>query len=591
MYNSVLSTNRILSHYNAGLGLTTVGVVTPTLVSGVDPRGNPNRLNVIFNQPVSAATATNLANYILKTSGNDHASDHGCATRQRRFEDCISLNGSFNFVIGSSYNITVSGIADILASTNLVATTNVAFTFTSAGPAGITGSLTNLTVIENQTASFSVKVTGQTPYTFQWRTNGVAWAGQTNPVLAFTALWNSGGNYSVVVGNEFSSVTSSPSATLTVLPDGAAPQLTGLRGLAGTLNEIILNFSEPVDPATATNLSTYSIPTSGTTGLSLLGASLSTGGTQVVLTTSPQVNGQTNQIQITSLKDRAHIPNTLTLTAQFVSGISYRDEVLAESPVRYWTFDETNGATLNTLASKFDTDPLSLLGTINDDDGVNGTTLGAPGLVPNIPNGTAFQFNIGNTTNGSVDLPNGKDLTAILGPWSKITHLFSFKADRLPRVNGTNTEAPAIYGHGYVVFYLYGTQDTNNPNQALLVFKANNTSSDGPGAPWGGNAANTAKYITYPIVAGQVYNVVGVVDGNASFTGQLRLYINGALVGTVLRLALEKSINTRTTPRHLVTLSSPRCMERRTRSSIRCPAPGRIRFTEWSMNSLSSTEH
>ena len=153
--------------------------------------------------------------------------------------------------------------------------------------------------------------------------------------------------------------------------------------------------------------------------------------------------------------------------------------------------------------------------------------------MPNVPNDTAFQFNSGNTTNGSVDLPNGKDLTAILGPWSKITHIFSFKADRLPRINGTNTEAPAIYGHGYVAFYLYGTQDTNNPTQALLVFKANNTSSDGPGAPWGGNATNTAKYITYPVVAGQVYNVVGVVDGNATFTGQLRLYINGTLVGTL----------------------------------------------------------
>ena len=42
----------------------------------------------------------------------------------------------------------------------------------------------------------------------------------------------------------------------------------------------------------------------------------------------------------------------------------------------------------------------------------------------------------------------------------------------------------------------------------------------------------TAKYISYPIVAGQTYNVVAVLDGNASFTGQLRLYVNGALVGT-----------------------------------------------------------
>ncbi len=181
-------------------------------------------------------------------------------------------------------------------------------------------------------------------------------AGQTSSTLAFTALWNSGGNYSVIVSNEFSSVTSAPPSTLTVQPDVNAPQLTGVRGLAGTLNEIILTFSEPVDPATATNLATYSIPTSGVTGLALLGASLSSDGQQVVLTTSTQVNGQTNQIAITNLKDLAHVPNPLTTTAQFVSGISYRDEVLAESPVRYWTFDETSGTSFNTLVTKFDTD-------------------------------------------------------------------------------------------------------------------------------------------------------------------------------------------------------------------------------------------
>ncbi len=530
-YNLVLSTNRIVAHYNAGLGTSTTGTVPPTLVSSVDPRGNPNRLNVVFNQPVSASTANNLANYLLKTSGNAtvpiSAAQLGTDLRT------VSLSGAFNFVVGNNYNLTVSGVADILAATNIVASTNIAFTFASVGPVALSSSPTNLVVTENQTATFAVTATGQAPYSYQWRSNGIAWAGQTNGVLSFTAKWNSGANYSVVVSNEFSAVTSSPPATLTIIPDSSAPQLIGLRAFTGTLNEIVLTFNKPVDPITANNLSTYSLLTSLQTGLTLQGASIASNNLQVVLATSAQVNGQTNQIQITNLKDLAHVPNSLTLAAQFVSGISYRDEVLAENPVRYWTFDETSGGTLNTLVSKFDTDPLSLLGTINNDDGVHGTILGVPGLVPNVPNGTAFQFNNGNTTNGSVDLPNGKDLTAILGPWSKVTHIFSFKADKLPRINGTNTEAPAIYGHGYVVFYLYGTQDTNNPNQALLVFKANNTSSDGPGAPWGGNAAATAKYITYPIVAGQVYHVVGVVDGNATFTGQLRLYINGTLVGTV----------------------------------------------------------
>ncbi len=529
-YNTVLSSNRILAHYNAGLGLTTVQSVPPTVVTAVDPRGNLNRLNVIFNQPVSPASATNLANYSLLTSGN---SPLPILSAQLGSDlKTVSLNGNFNFVVGNSYRVSVSGVADILAATNVVAPTTLAFTFASAGAVGIASAPTSQVLTENQTAAFSVTASGQTPYTYQWRTNGVAWGGQTNSTLSFTAAWNSGGNYSVVVSNEFSAITSSPAATLTILPDTQPLQLASVRGLAGSLNQIVLNFNKPVDHATATNLATYAIPTAGTTGLSLLGATLAANGQGITLATSAQIAGQTNQIAIFNLKDTAHVPNLLSVTAQFVSGISYRDEVLAESPVRYWTFDETNTSTLNTLVSKYDTDPLSLQGTINLAEGANAVTLGVPGLIPNIPNDRAFDFNSGATTNGSVDLPNGKDLTAILGPWSKITHIFSFRADRLPRINGSYTEAPGIYGHTAVAFYLYGTQDTNTPSQALLVFKANNTSSDGPGAPWGGNTPATAKYISYPIVAGQVYNVVGVVDGNASFTGQLRLYVNGVRVGT-----------------------------------------------------------
>jgi hypothetical protein len=540
-YNSVLSSNRILSHYLAGQGVTTVPTASPTLVTSVDPRGNPNRVNVQFNQPVSAATATNLANYVVKTSGNTILP----ATSARLASDLrtVTLNGAFNFALSNNYNLTVSGVADILVPGNTVASTNLTFTFVTGGPVGVSGSTTpaSLTVTENQTAQFAVTATGQAPYSYQWLTNGVAWPGNTNASLTFPALWNFGGNYSVVVSNEFSSITSSPASTLAVQTDVAAPQLTGVRGLAGTLNQILLTFNEPLDPASATNLATYSIPTAGATGLALLGAAISTNGQQVTLTTTAQINGQTNQIAINNLKDRAHVPNTLTVTAQFVSGISYRDEVLAESPVRYYTFDETNGTAFGTLVSKFDTDPTALAGTINYDDGVNGVLVGVPGLVPNVPNNRAFNFNTGNTTNGSVDLPNGRDLTAILGPWPRVTHIFSFRADKLPRVfvdpntGATNSvEAPGIYGHSYVQFYLYGTQTNSTATNALLVFKANNTSTDGPGTPWGGSSVNTAKYISYPIVAGQTYNVVGVVDGNANITGQLRLYINGTLVGTVL---------------------------------------------------------
>jgi hypothetical protein len=339
------------------------------------------------------------------------------------------------------------------------------------------------------------------------------------------------------VNNQFSSITSSPASFLIVLPDTVPPQLTGLRGLAGSLNEIVLTFNTPVDPITAKSLATYSVPTGSSTGLAVLGASISTNGLQVILSTTPQVHGQSNEITITGLKDRSHVPNTLSVTAGFVSTISYRDEVLAEPGlVRYFTFDETSGTEINSLVSKYDTSPLNIVGTVA---GASGSpVLGVPGLVPNVPNNTAISFNGIGLTN-RVALPNGADINSTLGPWYQITTIFAFEADSLPQIQTndsgvvTNYQAPVIFSDLQYAIYIYPTEITNNPSQAQLVFEAQNTSSQGAGSPWGGNTPASATYITYPIQPYKVYNVVAVLDGNSGFVnGELRLYVNGARVGS-----------------------------------------------------------
>lgn len=543
IYNSVLSSNDIQAHYEAGTGASLVATVPPTLVTGVTPEGDPYQLQVNFSQPVSPATANNLANYVLETAGGTTLAIQSAQLSSNLTTVSLSLGAANSFAIGTSYNLTVGGVADILSPTNVVVSTNLVFAFSSSGSVGIanSSSLANQVVTENQNAQFAVLATGQAPYSYQWYYNNGALPGQTNAALFFTALWNSGGDYTVVVSNQFSSVTSSPPSVLTVLPDLTPPQLVNLRALAGTLNEIQLTFNKPVDPITAASLSTYSIPTAGVTGLGLLGASLSANGLEVTLTTTPQVHGQTNQITITGLQDLSHVPNILTTTAQFVSTISYRDEVLAEPGlVRYFTFDETNGSSVNSLVSQYDTSPLNIVGTILGDTNSGGVPiLGVPGLVPNIPNNTAISFNgLGGTNR--IELPNGADIDATLGPWYQITTLFAFKANGLPDVvltgATTNYETPILFSDFQYAIYLYPTQtNVNNPSQAQLVFEAQETSSDGPGSPWGGNTPATATYITYPITTNVVYNVAAVLDGNAGFlTGELRLYINGVRVGTVV---------------------------------------------------------
>ncbi len=209
--------------------------------------------------------------------------------------------------------------------------------------------------------------------------------------------------------------------------------------------------------------------------------------------------------------------------------------------MRYFTFDETNGSgSVNSLVSQYDISPLNIVGTVKGDTNYGGVpVLGVPGLVPNIPNDTAISFNGLSGTN-RVELPNGADINSTLGPWYQISTLFAFKANGLPETvvtsTSTNYETPILFSDLQYAIYLYPTQtNVNNPSQANLVFEAQETSSDGAGSPWGGNTPATATYITYPITTNKVYNVAAVLEGNAGFlTGELRLYVNGVRVGTVV---------------------------------------------------------
>lgn len=522
LYNSVLSEDRILAHYHAGTGESISSDSAPTTVVRVNPAGNPNKVLVTFNQPVSQTTAVALANYDLSTAVGAPISINSATL----LDDLVTvrLDGSFGFVPAAGYKLTVHDVADILDGGNSVASTNIAFTFASAGPVGVgAGSdLADKVATENDRVAFAVVPTGEAPFTYQWRFNGSPIAGQTNAILRFNATLGSTGNYSVSLSNEFSGGLSS-AAHLTVNADSVSPALAGVRGLAGTLNEVRILLSEPADPITGARVGTYQIP-----GLSIQNATVSADGRLVTLKTSSQVSGQSYTLAVSGLKDRAASPNILTTTAPFTSIINYRDEIIGDGAARYFPLDEVGTSQFTTLVSIFDTTPAALIGTIT-----NGPVLGVPGLISNLPNSTAIGFS-GSTSN-RLDIPNGRDLNAILGPWPKRTYLFTFAAGSLPRIDGTNVASPTLWAEGRAAFYLYGTQDTNNPSEALLVFTAHNNASEGPGTPWGALTGNpaTAKFVSVPVQAGKTYNVVGVLngDGTGAFNGRLELYVNGAQVG------------------------------------------------------------
>ncbi|MCC7373396.1 MAG: Ig-like domain-containing protein [Verrucomicrobiales bacterium] len=527
LYSTVLSADRIKAHYEAGTGKSTTPVNPATVLSSLETRGNPNLVRLTFNQPVVAQGATNPANYSITTASGAVLPIRSATLLPDLAT--VDLKGDFNFQIGGTYTVAVKDIADQLDPNNLLQPnpTVKTLTFTEGGPVAIAAgsNLGDRTVLENLTTTFLVVASGAKPYSYQWSFKGAPIPGATNASLTLTANATTAGAYSVTVRNEFSEVTSAP-GSLILQSDASAPYLTSIRAAAGSVNKVFLRFSEPLDGASATNAATYSVA-----GLSVLGATLDANGQDVVVQTSVQTNGAIYQLTIAGLKDLAVVPNILNVTVPFLSTTSYRDELIADGGVRLYAFGESTGTRLASLASVLDARS-NTVATASANP-----VLGVPGLVPNLPGDTALRFDA--SKSNRVVVPNGSDLNINVGPWSKRSFVFSFQAATLPR-GGATPQAPVIFEEGAnsrgFTFYLYGTQDVATPTEANLVFHGwNNVAADGAGSPWGAaqDSALSAVFITTPIKAGETYHVVGVFDGNAEDTsGELRLFVNGKLVGT-----------------------------------------------------------
>lgn len=98
------------------------------------------------------------------------------------------------------------------------------------GPPAITSHPVSQTVIEGNTATFSVSATGQTPLNYQWRFNGMNMVNATNATLTLTnAQLSQAGEYSIQLSNIFGALVSS-NAVLTVTPPTCVPVIPELVG-------------------------------------------------------------------------------------------------------------------------------------------------------------------------------------------------------------------------------------------------------------------------------------------------------------------------------------------------------------------------
>jgi RHS repeat-associated protein len=124
---------------------------------------------------------------------------------------------------GSTFLAVVSNAYGSATSASATLTVNPA---TPTAPT-ITTQPASRTVAVNQTATFSVVVSGTSPFTYQWRKNGSAIPGATASTYTTPPAQASdtGSTFNVVVSNSVGSANSI-NATLTVLTSGTAPSIT-----------------------------------------------------------------------------------------------------------------------------------------------------------------------------------------------------------------------------------------------------------------------------------------------------------------------------------------------------------------------------
>lgn len=174
------------------------------------------------------------------------------------------------------------------------------------------------------TLNIGVSSTGTGPVVVQWRKNGVNIPGATgtNYTTPYLAVADSGASYNAVVSAPGTSATSS-AVTVMVNADNVKPTITSAAS-DDSMSTVTVQFSEPLDPATATNASNYQI-NGGALAVAGVAWAVDTNLVDtptydaVKLTTALQADNTTYTLSVSGVNDTA--ANTIIggSTAQFTS--------------------------------------------------------------------------------------------------------------------------------------------------------------------------------------------------------------------------------------------------------------------------------
>lgn len=205
---------------------------------------------------------------------------------------------------------------------------NQLFASANVPPVILTQPAPNTSVNMGAPVNLSVVASGTPTLKYQWMKYGTNLTGKTTATLAFpsTTLADNG-DYSVIITNDFGAVTSSV-ASVTIVPVPAA----FLRAVgypvydpatkAGSLTQVILEFSAPLDASAITTPANYVI-TAGSTTLAVTGATFANQNQTVLLTTAPQTQAQLYTVTLNNIVDGTGLTiSSPTNTAQFTSWVA-----------------------------------------------------------------------------------------------------------------------------------------------------------------------------------------------------------------------------------------------------------------------------
>ena len=177
-------------------------------------------------------------------------------------------------------------------------TTPAALLTVSNIPVSITAQPVDTVAMAGQPATLGITVTGTPLITYQWSFDGAPIAGATNSIFTIASCdETNAGDYQVTVSNP-ALTTNSTSVNLNILPNTIPATLTDI---AGSFTNIVVTFSEPVDPVTAAVVNNYSV-NNGVTVSSVVPNP--TNSSQVILTTASAMSfGVTYTLTVNGVKD------------------------------------------------------------------------------------------------------------------------------------------------------------------------------------------------------------------------------------------------------------------------------------------------